>query len=602
MLSLLLAARSLNSPDLAYHLAYGERLLDVGEIIDANPFIYTLEEHRGAPPADRPEPGPGAWWDGTDYRFANANWLSQAAMAVVNRLLGAGGLCALQMVLVAIIIAACAATMRRLRLPWNWTAAGVFLIAMVAYFRFDLRPELFGHAVLSVELLVTQFARASRAGERRWWLPATALVPAQLLLVNLHSYFPLGLALTGAFLVEALLCWGWARLAGRREEDAPPHGVLAARLVLVLLAQAAVCFANPWTWRLAVLPIETVLYIHRHNITAATGGMGHPWALITELFSPFGGDAFARAKATKAFYVLLVVAAAGGVAAVWRRRWAWLLVTGGMVAAAFPMRRNMAPAAILAVPVALAALHEALANIPLMARRSRLRRAAALVASAFVAAACVWFAAGVVTQRFYTAEGSRARFGFGFAPTVIPLAACDWLNEQRPEGRLWTGFAVSSSYHYFTRPHRDVPLVTNTWAYPPEVMRRVVEFNFAHRPFGEAARRYGIEIVALRVDRAHTRQAAALNADPAWALVFLDGWDAIFLRRAGPNAALAERARRRAEAGELHAALDDFQQARRYFYEALQICPGFEPATRNAAMADRDIAALRRRLARSPGG
>jgi len=78
-LAVLLAVRPLISPDLGYHLAYGEEFLETGRIVDTNSeFLYTL-------PADADyggQMGPGCWYDADgQYRFPNANWLSQLALA-----------------------------------------------------------------------------------------------------------------------------------------------------------------------------------------------------------------------------------------------------------------------------------------------------------------------------------------------------------------------------------------------------------------------------------------------------------------------------------------------------------------------------------------
>ena len=75
-LAFLLGVRTLSSPDLGYHLAYGDVFLQTGWPVDSNDFLYTLPPV--LPGQRRPASGPGCWYDhqGT-YRFANANWLAQ---------------------------------------------------------------------------------------------------------------------------------------------------------------------------------------------------------------------------------------------------------------------------------------------------------------------------------------------------------------------------------------------------------------------------------------------------------------------------------------------------------------------------------------------
>ena len=96
----LLSLRTLSSVDLGYHLAYGEHAIQTGELVDHNPFLYTLPPQDLAPSL-RPEPGPASWYDDQGrYRFPNSNWLSQVLMAAVFQWWGETGLCLLNATLV----------------------------------------------------------------------------------------------------------------------------------------------------------------------------------------------------------------------------------------------------------------------------------------------------------------------------------------------------------------------------------------------------------------------------------------------------------------------------------------------------------------------
>ena len=127
----------------------------------------------------------------------------------------------------------------------------------------------------------------------------------------------LGLALTGAALAEPLLRRLYGRLkkgsagAGDAAEERP-HARAATLLGLVLAAQTAVCFANPWGWRLAVLPIQTLRFMARHGIAGADyDAIRHPWSVIGEFFYPFAPGVFEESKASYAFLGLLGLAGIG---------------------------------------------------------------------------------------------------------------------------------------------------------------------------------------------------------------------------------------------------------------------------------------------------
>ena len=571
ILTALLGVRTLTSPDLGYHLAYGDAFWQTGRIVDTNnDFLYTLDAHQ--PPAERPAPGPGCWYDPQGrYRFPNANWLSQVIMSAVHAAGGVVGLQALQAALVVAMMILAAVTMRRKGLGLAGTAGGVLLATMVATNRFNLRPEVFGYALLATKA-------ALLTSRRLRWPVLVALVLCQLAFVNLHSYFLLGLFMTGARLTEAVARAAWQRLTTTGPipcDDNPTDDSIirtcpasaARRLGLVVAAQIAVSFVNPWTWRLAVLPFQTLVFLRQNHIAGATGSIeGHPWAFIAEFFGPFSAGAFLDSKATIAYVVLLAFAGLGLLACLWRRRWGDALVVLGLTVVSLSMRRNIAPAAVVVTPPALANLAAVLAS---WRRRARARAAGAEgvpsdtasltrnwphVASAALAVACLltsaWFAVSVVTQRFYTEEKRPERFAAGLSPLEVPVEAADWVDTHIPDGdkpaRLFCDYNSSSNLYYFVRPHPSLPILTNTWAYPPDTMREVLRVVRGRSSFAAFARRYNLDIAVLRVDlmSSHPQErdvpVVPLLVDrPNWAVVHVDARHVIFLRTDGRYAALA---------------------------------------------------------------
>ena len=85
--------RQIKAEDLGYHVRYGLTFFESGRLVDCNQQdLYTLPD-KGFAAGDRPEPGPGCWYDERGfYRFANANWLSQILFATAWSLGGEHGL------------------------------------------------------------------------------------------------------------------------------------------------------------------------------------------------------------------------------------------------------------------------------------------------------------------------------------------------------------------------------------------------------------------------------------------------------------------------------------------------------------------------------
>ena len=64
-----------------------------------------------------------------------------------------------------------------------------------------------------------------------------------------------------------------------------------------------------------------------------------------------------RTRTTWAFFAFLGLAGLAVPVLAWRRRWALLAVLGGMTATSLAMRRNLAPAVMLAGPILAVAAH-----------------------------------------------------------------------------------------------------------------------------------------------------------------------------------------------------------------------------------------------------
>ncbi len=547
-----LGVRTISSPDIGYHLAYGETFLDTARPVDSSPELYTVDAESLARASELP---PGAWIDESGvYRFPNANWASQVLFAYVHRVAGMTGLGVLQAVLVAGVFIAAVVSMRRLGLGVTWTTFGVLLIAMVSYERFMLRPELVGYFVLAVQFALLLPVWRGEA-VLRWWR-IVLLVLLQLLLANVHSYWLLGIGMTVAGLAGAIINLFLPSAIGRRTPCQQgsllgrAYRSMVFRLAVLVGLQAGVGFVNPWTWRLMLLPIQTLRFFSVHRISTTDVRIGgHPWSIIGEFFRPWESP-FADIIATKAYFFLLALVVIALVLAAIYRRWAVGFLLVGMAAMSLAMRRNIAPGAILLAPAALACIVVALG------RWSVWKQFTSLPVTSFAAAIVLGCLAGgligaIVSNRFYFDQRRTDRFGLGISKVSTPALAAGWLSEHQPEGRMWTDYDSSSNFYYFTRyPARDdggrsvhpfVPILTNTWAYPTDVMREVQDVSFGKRPFHKAADQYGLEIVALRVTAFTTPLVIELTENPDWTLVYLDAAHTIWLRTKGANFSLAKK-------------------------------------------------------------
>jgi hypothetical protein len=556
--TLALAWRPNMSTDTGYHLAYGETFLSTGRIVDGHDFIYTeLDPRSLTEPGNRP---PGAWYDAAHgrYRFPNANYASQIVMAGVYRAGGWFGLGLLQLALVAGTWALMLLAMRALAVPPLAIAGGALLAAVVSSERFALRPELFAAILLAAILYLVAGAR----GHPRRLL---ALPAVQWLFVQFHSFWLLGLATAGAWLLGEAIGLAGRATNGTRATDG--NGTAARlrhvrRLALAFAAMIVVAFLNPWGWRLALLPVQTLAFLKAQNLSGAAGAATpHPWTQIAELRGPFEG-AIAHMRSTYAYALVLAVAAAGLAGAILARRWHWLLAIAGMTLVSLSARRNIAPATIVLLPVALAATAQAWRAW----RGRRAWRAArpwfpAGAALAITALALYWTSA-VITSRYYFDERLPWQFGAGASTGGLPLAAAGKLRSLPPGPRVFTSFNTSSTVLFFGRPDsgvgeapaagqaqpatqpaadhvrshtrapvfREVPILTNSWAYPPSVMQENMDLCSGARDFAPFAQRYDIGYAVLDCSSQSAPLIQTLLADTTWAAIDFSGVFILFAR------------------------------------------------------------------------
>ena len=541
-LAVLLGVRNMGDYDIGYHLAYGEHFLQTGRIVQTNQFIYT--HFNPAILADPANLGPGNTYEPAtnSYHFVNANWLSQVVMALVYRVGGVNGLIVFQAALVAGMFALLLAVMRQAGVGWAAAAAAMLLAAMVSYKRFNLRPELLGYVILLAQWLLLsrrQFALRHAAG----------VILLQTVLVNMHSYFLPSIALGGAMLADCLLRMAWARRVTRTPIE-PERKMQAKWLGVAVAGMAVACLVNPWTWRGAIFPIQTLAYLNAHHIIGqeATTGTHHPWAAISELLSPFA-PRFAGMVSTQAYFVMLALAGVAAAVGLLRRRWGLLLAMGGMLLLSLSAQRNMALSAVIVIPCAAAIGQEAWRWLAdrLAQRRGRdplpvkpLWAAwAAAVASVALLAAGVVLSAWTVTNGLYFHDGLSWRFATGWARTTVPVSAADWISRNNPSGRVFTDEPSCSNLMFLTQPHRDVPLLTNTWAFPPYVKEMMTNLDMGKLDFDSQIARWQVQTVVLYDSSVSGPLIRHLADSKDWAVVDLDVAHVTFVRRNGPNATLA---------------------------------------------------------------
>lgn len=493
----------LSSLDIGYHVAYGRYFLDTGKIVGFEPDPFLVSE--------------------TAIPFVNANWGSQIIMALAERWAGAAGLTMLRVGLIGVIFGAMAVVVRSGVKSWMAVAFAWVIAALGAYERFSMRPELFSYAIMMVELAILVRGVGS-------WRGVAALTLLQVLWVNLHSYFLVGLFLAVSFWAEAVWRSNWPAPAIGRENTS---GNLR-RMTLVLGLTLAACFVHPWGYKAALFPFKTLEFLQSHDVMGGAAGESakSAWSEISEFQSPlsFVGQRINR-WTLYGYFAVLAVATAGLIGSFRRRRVGLVLSIVILLLMSTQMRRNIAQFALAAAPVGAVVL----AGWRRGNGKPAVRRAICCILCAGTAAGIF----SVVTGRWYFSERRVTReFGTGYNASAFPIDAVNWLasNKGLIEPRLYADYFSSSNTLPWLPDKFKLIVDTNTFAYRDETLQTAFELGLAKIPHGPYFDANGINAVMLHCGPDTQMLVQALIRDGGnWQLVYVDATTVIFLRRIQPH-------------------------------------------------------------------
>jgi hypothetical protein len=151
--------------------------------------------------------------------------------------------------------------------------------------------------------------------------------------------------------------------------------------------------------------------------------------------------------------------------------------------------------------------------------------------------------AGAAAALLLTAWGGLQGkwFRLGESPDDFPFAALQWLEREKPAGRMFSPFHWGGFIGWNTRGARPVFMDGRIPLYPPQVYRDYYDLNYG-RPgrMTKLLRQYQIEVLLLSP---HTYPSvfSELDLSREWALVYWDHTAEIFIRRGQANASLLAR-------------------------------------------------------------
>lgn len=481
--------------DLGFHLATGREILATGRIPSTNVLSFTESAH--------------AWR------------LHQGLPAVLFELLfrrwDIQGVIALKMAVVGVTWGVVYLAARRLGASVWGAAFACVLAAMAGSFRFEARPYLFTHLTLALTLLgLASYLADARRGTRA--LAAMALVfaaAAQLHAGALDSLIVMLIAAVGC-IVQPL----HERVLGA-EPSAFRGGIHAARLVLasaagVALAALALASYHPIGPAILLFPFEMGAdpYLAEHLVEFRSP-IRFPITLVLMFWVWLGLVALTLVLRARTLHAA----------------WLGCLLVYALLSLRFA--RMAYALAIVSAPIVAAAFSRA--PVPLFARLRPSLRGLLL--------GCALLAAPLYVFRDHTP-------GFGYSPRVWPREHFRFVREQSVRGPAFVSNAWAGPWLGTFYPERKSFFDTRLEAYSPEFLRDVYQAIAYGKPgWDDQLERHGIELLLLRyttpgeasLQRGAPNLRQKLVEDPRFALLRFDDVGELFVRKAGPNRALAER-------------------------------------------------------------
>jgi hypothetical protein len=489
--------------DLGFHLATARAFWALGRIPSRNVLSFAEPEH--------------AW--------LLHQWLPALAFEWLWRSWGVAGVIVLKM-LVVMASFACAYAAACALGASPLVAAGVCLFAAAAGSpRFELRPYLFTHLCLGA--VVWAFAldvgrQVVRRRRLQLWAAGTIALACQLHAGAIDGVIALGLCALGS----ALEPWRARWLGGAALR---PAGIGPALTWLLTaagglgLGALALALYHPWGARVLWFPFEMA---------------GH--AYWGEHLVEFRRAYSVPPRSIAAYWCFLAVAGLVLGASARRCHLGLLLVSLAFAALSLRYVRMIYAFALVTAPLMAASIEHLLSRLPRTAASAAdsQRASSRLAHLLLLALACLGPA---YVYRDHTP-------GFGLSPLVWPLSHFGFIRAHALRGRAFVSDAWAGPFLGMFYPERRVFFDVRLEAYSEHFARDVYQrIRYGAPGWDRLLDAYRIEFLLLRYTSAaeaglqagHGNLRQKLADDPRFSLVYFDDVGELFVRRQGPNAALA---------------------------------------------------------------
>ncbi len=466
--------------DFWWHITAGRVMLEQWAMIAIDPFAHTR--------------------DGLPY-LATHEWLAQIPLHLIYSLAGSTGIILFR----GVVACTCIGLLLRLapRFRYLYLVLGVWAIVIIKG-SFLERPQLFTFAIFAAFILLA-FRYLDAESVRTRLKIAVGFVGLQILWVNMHG----GAALLGCAVLSFLLLQTlFTAFTGyRRSEDKQ-----TARIVfctLLLLCVALILPPNGFgniTYLRELLTDQTIAFIAEWQ--------PRDWSLYIKELWPF--------------FLLSFTALMTG-----RQHW---IFNGLLLCATAYLSRDAFRHEILFVFAAIATCFYQFDRgtwLENMIDRLKSRRRLFIVATSIF----LLFLAHMAISRSFWFERQDNLFGFG--QFDLARGAYDFVERENIRGNMFNTYGIGGYLIYRGYPNRKVFIDGRNVDYGLDFMARTYAAGENADRWEELEHLYNISYAIVDYDaikRENTLPySSILDKDPNWALVYLDDWTAVYVKRIPEN-------------------------------------------------------------------
>ena len=468
---------TLSINDLGRHIQNGQMLLETREVLKSNFYSYT-------------EP---------DFPFVNHHWLSGLVFYLLHETVGFGGMVIFK---IAILLAAFALLFFASIKKADFWLVALFSLPTILILkeRAELRPEIFSYLFAAIFLYFLIDLEKFPGRKRIFWL-----IPFQLLWVNLHSFFFMGILLTAGFLFEKMI------LNRKNLKDSQ----LVKKLSLLLLFLIVVSFINPSGVKGALYLLnifQNYGFEVSENKSLFWAADNYWWDISIKIFTPM--------VFLLAFSFLFNIK---------RKSIFYFLASCGTVAASFLIIRTLPFFGLIFLP----AISSNLNGIFLKIRKK---------VPTFIIASILLGAVFIVYKIAVPADTIQER---GIGLTSNANSAAMFFKEQNIKGPIFNNYDIGSYIIYHLFPQEGVFVDNRPEAYPSSFFKDIYyPMIRQEEKWQEIQEKYDFNVIFLSQQNQSDDEGFFLMrrlGDPSWALIYTDAYAVILLKKSPENQAIIEK-------------------------------------------------------------